>query len=285
MAFIQLVRSFASTLSKHLAMPCPIAEEAPGAKGTCNLYLTNSSAMIRTSHLLHAIIDFLNFEASAKVWRPFLIFTMPTFSPFSRLPAELRLKIWKFSLGCIIERVWKSLACYAFVCHFPTAREACSESRVLFERLTRVAISEEGITRWTHICYELDTVYARHHCNCICLYVLLSLTIAVDTFNFEPLQLSLRALAMDWGYDPYWCGRAPQGPKFIAQNFPYLQIFTLIFPERGQIDQEQVRRVERFGGRDHIESIVATQFHLVKQERPAWVVPYIRFSGRNDFLQ
>jgi hypothetical protein len=92
---------------------------------------------------------------------------------------------------------------------------------------------------------------------------------------------------MDWGNQPYWNGISPKGPNFLRTYFRRLEIFSLIFVGRDQVDRTLYWPYdcdfdEVF---EEVKSRVLRQFDLEKSGHPEWHMPEIRFFKRRDFLR
>jgi hypothetical protein len=122
----------------------------------------------------------------------------PIFTPFPRLPKELRLRIWHLAHPgpCIVGQIWSSSRRdWIFARNIPSILHACVESRIEFVK----GVNKPGNNPLTYqvfddmrpfyFCYELDTLYIRRECenvssyslNCAGFNIIQSI---VSNFNF-----------------------------------------------------------------------------------------------------
>ena len=91
--------------------------------------------------------------------------TLSTFLPFTRLPQELRMKIWRLALARTIEQTWNnSKFQWEFNAEVPSILQAAYEARVAcFNTESPTTLRVKGENLVDNI-RPFDTLYVRREC-------------------------------------------------------------------------------------------------------------------------
>ena len=209
-----------------------------------------------------------------------------TFSHFSRLPKELRLRIWYLALPVrTIEQVWDNKKMHwEFATEVPSILQSCYEPRAAF---IRSADSDANTlvylkcidVRPFYFC-KLDTIYVRRQCWLeLPLDQVTTYRDLVHNVELKTLSDHLQSLQMDWDMEPYWWLGSQQQGATLLRSFPRLKIFTLMIriPKSGQENGKQETMLMGMVKRYTIAVV-----EIERSRYPEWRVPKIRFHWKKD---
>lgn len=87
-----------------------------------------------------------------------------TFNQFKKLPAELRIKIWKQSMYQRVVKISYDLGSKFYsTTRIPGALQACKESREVYQRYYKLAFGGLGRLGTTYVNFEIDIIFLSYH--------------------------------------------------------------------------------------------------------------------------